>query len=141
MICHPGLGPRDTNRIPKGSIYPAGRPCSRDKQLAATSRFRELPRRSSLLRLAASELLVEVMQGEQERGGPTMRTMVRVVGPAALADQGGHFLGRESVAGPHRRITGPQAQEIVQHLLLGRELFLRDKIIDDSTEDGLRGAL
>src|SRR5262245_36248438 len=35
----------------------------------------------------ASELALEVVQGEQERGGPAVRAVVRAVGPAALGDQ------------------------------------------------------
>jgi len=39
-----------------------------------------------------------------------VRAVVRLVGNTALADEGGDFLGRQSVAGPHRSSRLPAAR-------------------------------
>ena len=49
-----------------------------------------------------AELVFEVVQSEQERGGAAVRAVMGMVGQAALADKNSDLLGREPVAGPHR---------------------------------------
>jgi hypothetical protein len=49
-----------------------------------------------------AELAFKVVQGEQQRGGAAVWTVMGMVGATALADEGGDLLGREPAAGLHR---------------------------------------
>src|SRR5262249_24325895 len=58
----------------------------------------------------AAELAFKVVQREQERGGGAVRAVRGMVGKAALANEGGDLLRRESVAGPRRGSRLPAAR-------------------------------
>src|SRR5262245_43902238 len=82
---------------PRGcALGPAGSPDEGDRKRASD----------------AAKLPLQVVQREQERGGAAVREVVRLVGKAALADQGGDLLGRETVASPHRRSRLPAARRL-----------------------------
>ena len=61
-----------------------------------------------------------------------------MIRPAALPDQGGDLLRRQPVAGSHRRVTGHQAQQIVEELFPIRRSLLANQVIHDGAEDPLR---
>ena len=78
----------------------------------------------------ALEVPLQIVAAETQRGGPSVRTVVRVLRQFPLGQQCGDGFLRQPVARAHSGMAGHEAEQVMEQLLAAGHTLLGEYIID-----------